>query len=114
VAGDLLAQPRRGRPPKLETADLELDDRALARPPREAGFDLDRWSLASAAALIEKLTGKTYHRRHVGRLLRRMGWLVPPIGSAAPFALRRREITDQDGNPLSLLSRDPPSRGCSP
>jgi hypothetical protein len=78
-------------------------DMALLRSPRASGYDLDRWSLASVAAFLEKRTGVRYHRRHVGRLLRRLGWVVPPLGPAADRALLRRPIADPDGNALALL-----------
>ena len=75
------------------------------RPPRHWGFELERWSLAATAALIEKLTGARHHPRHVGRLLRRMAWVVPPVGRAAAPAIRQRPLVDPDGNPLHLLER---------
>jgi hypothetical protein len=77
-------------------------EEALLRTPREAGFDLDRWSLASVAALVERTTGVRYHRRHVGRLLRRAGWTVPPVGPAADHARLRIPLLDPDANALAV------------
>jgi len=104
-AGHLLVAARRGRRPRLVPGELARVDRALVRGPRASGFALDRWTLAAVAALVERLTGARYHRRHMGRLLRRMGWVIPPVGPAAPHAFRHRLLHDPDGNLVSL--RDP-------
>ena len=76
--------------------------RILFRPPREAGIHLDHWSLAAIALLIERATGVRYHRRHLGRLLRRSGWVVPPVGPPAAHAFRRVCQSDPDGNQIWL------------
>ena len=68
--------------------------RVLLRPPREAGFDLDHWSLAAIALLIERFTGVRYHRRHLGRLLRRSGWVVPPVGPRAAQTIRVSDVVE--------------------
>jgi transposase len=98
----LAARPPRGRPPSLAAADLAAIHPCLERPPRELGFALDRWSLAAVAALIERRRGVTYHRRHIGRVLRRTGWVVLPLGEHAAHAFRQLEQRDPDGNPLLL------------
>jgi transposase len=103
----LLAGGPRGRPPRLDAARLERLEAALRRPPREAGYDLDRWSLAAVAALIERVTGERHHRRHAGRLLRRMGWVIPPVGKHADQAFRRRAVADPDGNVIGLFEERP-------
>lgn len=101
-----LAQPgKRGRPPKLEPADLDDVQRALARPPAESGFPIERWSLAAVVALIRRATGIAYHPRHVVRVLRRAGWVVPPVGELAEHAFREREQRDPDGNAILLRER---------
>jgi transposase len=105
-AGALADAPRRaGRRPKLAIAQWARLERTIARPPAEAGFALGRWSLAAIAALIERETGTRYHRRHLGRLLRRRGWIVPPVGPHAAAALRTRPMRDPDGNAARLLER---------
>lgn len=101
----LVAARRRGRPSRLLPRDLARVDRALLGTPRAFGYDLDRWSLAAVAALIEKLTGTRYHRRHVGRMLIALGWVVPPVGASADQAFRRRWLLDPDGNAVALLAR---------
>jgi len=103
--GSLLAPRRRGRPPRLDAAELARVAEALRDPPGAWGFALDRWSLAAIAALVERLTGARYHRRAVGRLLRRMGFVVPPVGRNAEHAFRRRVVRDPEGNPVALYGR---------
>ena len=100
--GDL-APKRRGRPPKIDAAAMARIERAIARGPRAWGFPLEQWTLAAVAALIARLTGTAYHRRHVGRVVRRIGWIVPPFGPHAAFARRRRLFRDPDGNNVALL-----------
>ena len=101
----LVTTRKRGRPPKIGADDLVRIGQALSRRPREWGYELESWSLASAAALIERLTGVKYHHRHVGRLIRRTGWIVPPVGPGKDYALRRCEARDPDGNTIALLER---------
>jgi transposase len=105
--GALVRRALRGRPPKLDARDLEAVQRALARPPRESGFELERWSLNAAALLIARATGVTYHPRHVARVLRRAGWVVAPVGACAAAAFRQRPSLDPDGNVLLLRERWP-------
>ncbi len=105
VSGEagLAATARPGRRPKLDQEQMRSVDLAIAQSPRAAGFDLERWSLAAVAALIAKLTGVAYHPRHIGRVLRRMGWSVPPIGNSNHAAIRLRFLTDPDGNRICLF-----------
>jgi transposase len=105
--GELLEPRRRGRPARLDPRDLGRVEAALLRPPRASGYDLEEWSLAAVAALVERLTGVRHHRRHAGRLMRRMGWIVPPVGRSANEAIRRKALLDPDGNVLALLERTP-------
>ncbi len=102
---DTARGPRRGRPPKVGTCGLQAVHRALAGPPRASGFDLERWSLAAIALLIQRSTGVAYHPRHVTRVLRRLGWVLPPVGAAAPHAFRQWPFSDPDGNDLCLRER---------
>ena len=98
-----LSTPRsRGPRPKLDAADLAAVQRALDASPRDSGFALERWSLAAIVVLIQRSTGVLYHPRHVVRVLRRSGWVVPPVGEFAPYAFRQLEHLDPDGNVLFL------------
>lgn len=63
-----------GRPPKVSEAELKRVERALERGPRANGFATDLWTLSRVAEVIEQVTGVHYHRGHVWRVLREMGW----------------------------------------
>lgn len=98
-----LAVPGRpGRRPKIDTARLHEVQHALARCPRELGYPLDAWTLDAVAALLHRVTGVSYHPRHVPRVLRRMGWVVPPVGASASHAFRQRAVRDPEGNVFHL------------
>ena len=101
----LTAPSPRGRTPRIDAKDLAAVSRALAASPRLHGFDLDQWSLAAIVVLIQRMTGVTHHRRHVTRVLRRMGWTVPPVGPMAPHAFRCTPAHDPDGNTLTFQER---------
>lgn len=101
-----LETPRpRGRKPKLEDQDLEGVRRLLLHSPRRAGFDLDTWSLDAIVAVIHRQTGVAYHPRHVARVLRRLGWVVAPVGKSAPHAFVQSAHRDPDGNEFFLRQR---------
>ncbi len=94
-----------GRRSRLDPHARQSIRTALAGSPRDAGFALERWSLAAVAVLVERLSGERYHRRHVGRLVRSLGWVVAPVGQHAGSAFRREAIIDPEGNPVSLFGR---------
>ena len=96
---------RPGRRSRLDAAARQAVQHAVSRPPAESGFAGDTWSLAAIALLIERVSGERYHRRHVGRLLRSMGWVVPPVGRFAHAAFRRVAMSDPEGNGVALLGR---------
>jgi len=73
-AGALQGAGRAGRKPKLRRQQQRRLAAALRRGPRASGFDNDRWTLERVVALIEQLTGVSYHRGHVWKVLRGMGW----------------------------------------
>jgi len=78
---------------------------ALLASPRYAGIDADAWSLAAVALLIERRTGIRYHRRHIGRWLRRAGVVIPPFAGREDRAMAARIAADPDGNPLRVIRR---------
>jgi len=65
-----------GRPARLSTEDLERVSGAMLEGPRAHGFDADSWTAPRARKLIERLTSVRYHRGHVWRVLRAMGWTL--------------------------------------
>ena len=77
--GELVSEVRPGRRTQLDAEELQALGRALLDPPSAHGIGAETWSLRSVALLIERKTGIRYHHRHVARLVRKMGWLVPPF-----------------------------------
>lgn len=67
---------RAGRKPRLNQQQRRSLAAALRRGAREHGFENDRWTLDRVTALIERLTGVTYHPGHVWKILRSMGWTL--------------------------------------
>jgi transposase len=60
-----------GYAPRLDKEQLHRIDQALRQGARAHGFDSDHWTLDRVAAVIQRLTGVSYHRGHVWKLLRR-------------------------------------------
>jgi transposase len=72
-AGGLQALASRGPTgyaPRLSEEQLHRIDQALRQGARAHGFDSDHWTLDRVAAVIERLTGVSYHRGHAWKLLR--------------------------------------------
>jgi transposase len=59
-----------GYAPRLSEEQLHRIDQALGEGARAHGFDNDHWTLDRVAAVIQRLTGVSYHRGHVWKLLR--------------------------------------------
>jgi transposase len=66
---------RAGRRPKLTAGQLAEVEAALEKGPKANGYATDLWTLARVAEVIEAVTGVSYHRGHVWRILReQLGW----------------------------------------
>ena len=63
-----------GRPLKLDRLGRRRLERALLKGAKAAGFPTDLWTCPRIAKLVAKEFGVSYHRTHVGRLLRSLGW----------------------------------------
>jgi len=63
-----------GRPPKLTEGQKRELEKTLLEGPLAAGYRTDLWTTARIAEVIERAFGVKYHRDHIGRLLRQMGW----------------------------------------
>ena len=100
--GALFERTRAGRRERLDRAQLTALGQALLEPPSAHGLGEAAWSLRSVALLIEQRTGVRYHHRHVPRLIRRMGWLVPPLERYADVARLAQPITTPDV-PVNVL-----------
>lgn len=65
---------RAGRKPKLSRAQLRELERMLERGPEAYGYDTGLWTLERVAELIDERFGVSFHRGHVWRVLRELGW----------------------------------------
>ena len=66
---------RAGRRRKLSPQQLAEVEAALEAGPRANGYPTDLWTLARVVEVIESVTGVTYHKGHVWRVLReQLGW----------------------------------------
>lgn len=74
--GTLEGAGRAGRKPRVNGQQKRRLAAALRRGPRAHGFDSDRWTLDRVTAMIESITGVCYHRGHVWKILRGMGWAL--------------------------------------
>ena len=54
----------------MSPTHLAAIDQALREGARANGFDIDHWTLARIATVIQRLTGVSYHPGHVWELLR--------------------------------------------
>lgn len=73
-AKSLTGSDRLGRKPGLDAQELEQVRAALLAGPQAHGFDSPVWTLQRVAALIERLTGQSYHVGHVWKVLRGLGF----------------------------------------
>jgi len=70
----LHAHPAPGRQPLLSPAQLAQLPRLLAQGAEAFGFLGAVWTRRRVAQLIKEQFGVSYHPRHVGRLLKQIGW----------------------------------------
>jgi transposase len=70
----LLARFSPGRPPKLSAAQTRLIPEFLWHGAEAYGFRGDVWTCARIAQVIAEEFGVSYHKDHVGRLLRELRW----------------------------------------
>ena len=68
------AQRASGRPPKLDAPHRRRLERALLKGAKASGFPTDLWTCPRIVQVVRKQFGVSYHRAHVGRLLRSLGW----------------------------------------
>jgi transposase len=71
----LASSGKRGRSARLSSAHLKEVESALRKGARSHGYATDLWTLDRVGAVIEStVTGVTYHRGHVWKVLRALGW----------------------------------------
>lgn len=65
---------RAGRKPKLASVNFKRLGRALLRGPQVYGYPNALWTLERISHVVEQLFHVRYHRGHVWKILRQMGW----------------------------------------
>ena len=70
----LAPKPASGRPSKLTESQKRRFVRYLLQGAPAHGYRTDLWTTRRIAELIERKFGVRYHRDHIGRLMRQMGW----------------------------------------
>jgi transposase len=84
----LRARPAPGRPPKLSAAQKRLIPEFLWHGPEAYGFRGQLWTCKRIAKVILEEFGVSYHKDHVGRLLKELQW-TPQV--PATRAIQRDE-----------------------
>jgi transposase len=77
----LRARPIPGRPPRLSDQQKQRLPELLWEGAEAHGFRGEVWTCARVAKAIERTSGVRYHKDHVGRLLKGLGWTpqVPAV-----------------------------------
>lgn len=70
----LRAKPHPGRKPRLSAKEKERLVKILLKGPCAAGFETDLWTCSRVAQVIRKTFGVRYHRDHVWKILKSLGW----------------------------------------
>jgi len=70
----LRARSRSGALPRLTVGELNLLPELLVAGAETYGFRGEVWTCARIAKLLEWVFGVVYHRAHVSRLLKQLGW----------------------------------------
>lgn len=70
----LRAVPGRGRPAKLDEAQLEAVRRAVLQKPTEHGFGTDLWTLKRVGSVIKRLHGVQFGQTQIWRILGNLGF----------------------------------------
>src|ERR1700682_2641003 len=70
----LRSHPSPGAPPKLTQAQMRLIPDFLWHGAEVYGFRGEVWTCARVAKVIKEEFGVSYHKDHVGRLLKTLGW----------------------------------------
>jgi transposase len=100
-----------GRPLKLGLRQRDRLTKLLLRGARAFGYSTDLWTTARIARVIQREFGVRYHRAHVSRLMRGLGWSVQ---KPERRALERNEdrIAHWKGRTWSAIKKKP--RGSAP
>ena len=69
----LRAKPVPGRPLKMGLAERRELRKILLRGAHSSGFGTDLWTCLRVATVVKRKFGVSYHRAHLGRLMRGLG-----------------------------------------
>ena len=70
----LASNGKRGRRARLSSAEVKKVEQVLLKGARLQGFATDLWTLDRVGMVIESVTGVSYHRGHVWKVLRALAW----------------------------------------
>ena len=88
-AGALRAHPSAGHPPKLTTDQLRSIPEFLSYGAEAYGFRGELWTCPRIAQMIQMEFGVSYHKDHVSRLMKELGW-TPQVPNTR--AIQRDEV----------------------
>jgi transposase len=63
-----------GRPSRLAARQLRKLERILLKGPLAFGYSTDLWTTQRIVKVIESEFGVSYHRDHIGRMMKKLGW----------------------------------------
>jgi transposase len=63
-----------GRPRRLSDRQLGRLEKLLLKGPMAHGYRTELWTTQRIADVIEAKFGVAYHRDHIGRVMKRLGW----------------------------------------
>jgi len=66
--------PRKGAPPRLTPAQKNQLPELLSRGAESYGFRGQVWTCARVRTVIEQEFGVSYHKHHVARIMKEIGW----------------------------------------
>ena len=89
----LKAKTASGRPAKLTDRQKRSLEKILLKGPLAAGYRTDLWTTARIAEVIERKFGVTYHRDHIGKLMRQMRWSHRSRSAERRSVTRRKCVT---------------------
>jgi transposase len=70
----LKSKPVPGRPPKLTKKQKSRLTKILLKGAINSGYNTDIWTTSRIADIIYKKFDVIYHRDHIGRLMKSLGW----------------------------------------
>jgi transposase len=63
-----------GRPSRLTAKQFRKLERILLKGPMACGYKTELWTTRRIAEVIDREFGVSYHRDHIGRMMKKLGW----------------------------------------